>query len=305
MKKLLLTLIVLSFGVQINAQTIDSCVVIQPGFGEGFDTEVFSCAPCGYDTTNYGNIQDICATAWTNGGNPGVVRSLMYFNLAIVPSNYIISSAKLSLFHNPISPEGSHNSLTGSNTSMIQRIITAWDDQTVTWNTQPQTTIQNQVLLPASTSATQNYIDMDVTQLVVDMIANPNSSYGFMFKLQVESYYRKLVFASSDHTNSALHPKLEICMYPDPTSIGEVNSNNLNVNIFPNPVQDILNIKISNFKQGAQLKLFDIAGRLLMEKSISSEQTQINVSGFAKGVYIVEIQSEESSIARQKVVIGR
>jgi hypothetical protein len=46
-------------------------------------------------------------------------------------------------------------------------------------------------------------------------------------------------------------------------------------------------------------------GRVLMEKTLMSNKMQIDVSGFSKGVYIVEVQSKKLGIARQKFVINR
>ncbi len=37
-----------------------------------------------------------------------------------------------------------------------------------------------QVLIPTSITNTQNYIDINVTAFIMDMVANPASNYGFM-----------------------------------------------------------------------------------------------------------------------------
>jgi hypothetical protein len=174
----------------------------------------------------------------------------------------------------------------------------------VTWNTQPQTTTVNQVLIPSTTSSTQNFIDIDVTQLVSDMINNPASSFGFLFKLQTEQYYRKLVFASSDHPVDSLHPKLEVCIQSTVGVNPSVDNNSFR--IYPNPSKDKITIEYNQIKvEQVQIKLYSMEGRVLMEKTLMSNKMQIDVSGFSKGVYIVEVQSKKLGIARQKVVINR
>ncbi len=305
MNRVLFLAIVLSVSIfRLNAQSIDSCVVFQPAFEEGIDAEVFSCSSYGYDTLNFGSINDICATAWTKGGDTSIIRSLLFFNINFLPSGYTVLSAKLSLYHNPTSPEGQHSSMSGPNKSVIQRIITPWQEDYVTWNTQPQTTTQNQVLVSASTSSTQNFIDIDVTQLVVDMMNNPTTSYGFMIKLQDENYYRKLVFASSDHPDSALHPKLEVCLQASSTSIPNINGNKSSITVFPNPADNFVSISIKDFNEDIIVSLFDITGRKLMEKSVLSSQTQFDISRFANGVYFLEIKCGESIKSRQKFIIN-
>lgn len=188
----------------LKAQTT---VTLQPTPAQGKDAEVFSCIPCGYDTKNYGTKKDFNAFAWTNGGNLTMVRSLIQFDLSFIPANALISSAQLSLYFNSTSPEGYHS---GTNASYLQKIIAPWGETTVTWNNQPATTTTNQVLLPTSSSNTQNYLNINVTNLISDMALNPATNYGFMIKLVDETIMKKMIFASSDHVTATMRPKLVI-----------------------------------------------------------------------------------------------
>ncbi len=67
-----------------------------------------------------------------------------------------------------------------------------------------------------------------------------------------------------------------------------LNDNNLeSVQIYPNPVNDILHIQHShtNFK----LKLLDISGKIIMEyKNVN----QIDISNLEKGIYLLEFENE-------------
>src|SRR5262249_35786347 len=139
----------------------------------GKDALIADCVPCGYDTSNWGLHPDFAAAAWTNMGNPSNERSLVQFDLSSIPPSAQITSALLSLFHNPTPASApGHSQLSGPNDALLQRITSTWDEMTVTWNTQPTTTTQNQVTLPPSTSATQDYTNIDVTALVQDMVNN-------------------------------------------------------------------------------------------------------------------------------------
>jgi len=123
-------------------------------------------------------------------------------------TNTVIKNAVLYLFAFN-SPDGQHSQLDGSNASVIQRITQEWDENTVTWNNQPATTEVNQVNVPASSAPDQNY-EINVTQLIQDIIYDPENGHGLMLKLETESYYRSLIFASSDNPDTSLHPKLVI-----------------------------------------------------------------------------------------------
>lgn len=181
-------------------------LTLQPGT-EGKDASIFSCIPCGYNTKNYGSTADFLATAWTNGGNTSNIRSLLQFDLSSIPSSATVTSAKLSLYYKTSASTGDHS---GSNESYVRKVISSWDESTVTWDNQPSLSTAGQLMLSKSTSATQDFVDIDVTDLVRDWVAAPSSNFGLMMLLQNESPYRQLAFASGDHTESAKRPKLVI-----------------------------------------------------------------------------------------------
>lgn len=61
--------------------------------------------------------------------------------------------------------------------------------------------------------------------------------------------------------------------------------------IYPNPVKDIIKIEISgsNAIQRNLLFVSNIEGKIIFQKSFSSQLTEIDMSGFSKGVYILKI----------------
>lgn len=177
-------------------------ITLQPGGNSGKDAEVFSLEP----TTNFNNDL-IRANAWTFSGFFGVQRAFIDFDFSTIPADAKIESAYLSLY-SPGNPNSQSQS--GSNATYIKRVIENWGELNVTWNSQPAFTELNRVLLPSSSSDYQNYTDIDVTNLVEDMFADPDHSYGFMLQLQTENNPRRLAFASSDHVNVNLLPKLVI-----------------------------------------------------------------------------------------------
>ena len=165
---------------------------------------------------NNGENENFYAMAWTNEGNPVIIRSLIEFDLSFIPPTSFIISSYLSLYNNPdcLSNNGEHSSLSGPNTCWLQRITQEWDEHVVIWANQPTVTTLHQVTLPQSISPHQDYEDIDVTQLITDMIQNPETSHGFMLRLAQESYWRCMIFASSDHQNPEWRPKLVITYFP-------------------------------------------------------------------------------------------
>ena len=80
-------------------------------------------------------------------------------------------------------------------------------------------------------------------------------------------------------------------------SSSDFSQNNIEVGLYPNPVNDVLNIEIENNIQS--IEIYNIQG----QKVLSSNQKQINVSDLATGMYMVRIQDIDNNIATKKIVI--
>ena len=184
----------------------------------------------------------------------------------------------------------------GSNEILISRITSAWNESTVTWNNQPTITIQNQLLLPPSTSSTQDYTNINVTAMVQDMINNPVQSFGFMLQLANEAYYRSVLFASSDHSNPALHPLLQIC-FDYPTGITENKYPVENFNIYPNPVANQFTIYDGRFTI-SEIQVIDMFGQLVLsqEPGAKSQKQVIDVSSLSPGIYFVTLKGDKVNL---------
>lgn len=76
-------------------------------------------------------------------------------------------------------------------------------------------------------------------------------------------------------------------------------------NIFPNPAHAQITISSSQLlKSKTKVVMMDIAGRILLAKQWTKDQSKINISleGFAPGLYIVKIEDEKSA-QYQKLIV--
>lgn len=154
---------------------------------------------------NAGYMIPSVASAVGSNGN----RALIAFNLNAIPAGATLVSAKLNLY--ALGPFGSVQGHFGAtNSCYLRRVVQNWSEYAATWNNQPATVTQNQVILQPSTGSAQNYLNINVTQLVQDMISNPSAGFGFLLGLVTEVNTNGLCFASRDHSNPALHPTLDI-----------------------------------------------------------------------------------------------
>ena len=299
-KKLLLATACYLITALSIAQTTTT-LTLQPDAAAGKDAEIFSCAPCGYTTLNFGTKRDLNAIAWTNGGKQSNVRSLIQFDLSGIPANATVTDAKLNLYFNPTSEEGKHAQIFGSNKSYLQRITSSWTESTVTWNTQPSVTTLNQVSLAGTTSSTQSFSNINVTQLIVDSRNNPASSFGFMLKLQQEKSYRKLIFASSDNATASIRPKLVITYTtPSPLVVNGNGFSNDELQIVPNPSKGETKLLLNvNEKTLAQVSVYDATGiskiGFLSSLTKGFNEIKFDAAALNRGVYFVSITTADKS----------
>jgi hypothetical protein len=72
----------------------------------------------------------------------------------------------------------------------------------------------------------------------------------------------------------------------------KLNCNRSEIVVYPNPVTDILNINITNAQDNeTQANLFDNSGRLLQSKKLISGTNTIDMTKFAKGIFLLSLKN--------------
>lgn len=209
MKKILLLLVVAAgflFGLSSCEENDPPVyrVVLSPDASSGKDVSILS--------TNLEVGPDVpymSAFAQSMMAQPANSRILLEFNLDIIPSYAHVLNATLSLYADSTVYE-SHINEYGSNACWVQRVTSGWDPYSVNWDNQPATTEEYQVELPTTTSDTESFPSIDVTDMVQQMISGADGNHGFMIRLQDETPYRRMTFASSENSNETIRPRLVI-----------------------------------------------------------------------------------------------
>ena len=171
---------------------------------------------------NLGQHQELVYSYWTFYAldlKEGANRSYLNFpELSNIPDSATIISAKLSLFgltSSKVLKEGnSHYSsstyLNGApeNKGWIKRVIEPWNENTITWNTQPNTTESGRIELRSTIKQyNDDFLDLDVTTLVQTMVSI-QQLFGFSLQLQIEEIYRGAGFHSSESDDPSKRPLL-------------------------------------------------------------------------------------------------
>lgn len=89
----------------------------------------------------------------------------------------------------------------------------------------------------------------------------------------------------------------------DLSAVKDLRVDEMDVSVYPNPVQNQLNIKLVNTNlRNLNLTLFDVSGKIVISKNANSfnkSEYQFDVSNLNTGLYLLKIISEEKSITKK------
>lgn len=234
---------------------------------------------------NYSTAGQNAAFAINGNSGLNLNRAIFSFDLGSIPQNATITSAKLDLFAN--TNVGSLNGHMGANQCYLQRVSAPWNENTVTWNNAPVGSTQNQVTLAQSTTTNQDYLDIDVTGMVADMVVNGN--YGFLLKLVNETPTAGLLFCSMEYPDANKHPHLEVC-YTLGTDVVTQTFTEQNINVFPNPTNGIFNVNITKTGNAKSIiEVYNINGALVQSTTTAQNNNTLDLSGNPAGIYLIKV----------------
>ncbi|MEP6683073.1 MAG: DNRLRE domain-containing protein [Parafilimonas sp.] len=183
-------------------------LTLRPGPKHGQD--VYFDKDQGVESDNLNYVPELCANSWTINGS--LYRSGFYIrfdSLMLVPSGSHVVSAKLYLYglSNSLStPQGDN----GDNACYVDRVISEWDQSTLTYLNRPKNSIDHSVTMAASTSQWNYNAVVDVTSYVSYFVEKPSENYGFYIHLIDQAQYRSMVFGSSEQSDKNFRPKLVV-----------------------------------------------------------------------------------------------
>ncbi len=171
-----------------------TCVCIQRGMlGNVADAYIWAAAP-----DNNGGTSDMLYAGLVGSGEK---RSLIRFDLGVIPAGVIVDSATLYLY------------LTTASYQIVRvhEITATWSETGVTWNNFGNSfaSAQSASFLADSTG----FHSADVTELVRAW-AGGTPNYGLLLEENLVGFD---AFKSSEYSDIPYRPALEVCYYPQPT----------------------------------------------------------------------------------------
>lgn len=80
------------------------------------------------------------------------------------------------------------------------------------------------------------------------------------------------------------------------TKIGEYKQEVIEVDLFPNPTSDILNVEMNNAMEIGSYDLIDVSGRVIMTGGFESSLFSIQLNSLARGAYTLNIRNEKGEL---------
>ena len=277
---------------------IDSSYTIQPDQETGKDASINSLISYLKDDN-----QSLVSSVWEYDEGWGTGRCFLDFDLSHIDNNQTVTLAELSLFHDPNSSISGHVNNGKSNELLISRITESWNDDELNWDNQPTFSLNNQVLVASSNIYNQDYLDIDVTDLFAEMLAQPDESYGFMIQLLDESsgnYNRNVVFASSDNDNPELRPKLTFYTH-DYSGFEESAIINNRVTVFPNPSNGEFKIEVSENTDAIVCTVSDSFGNYIYASKSLNNKFTVDLVAQPPGVYFLTLIIDKRVITKKLI----
>ncbi len=106
----------------------------------------------------------------------------------------------------------------------LRRVIEDWEEDTVTWNSRPDSTSQGELEFTAYPDI--EWLDLDVTDLVQSWLDSTYPNYGFCFLRLDDLNNHSWAFCSKEYYDPAYYPKLTLDFTSpvESTSLGEIKA---------------------------------------------------------------------------------
>ncbi|WP_296317490.1 Ig-like domain-containing protein [Winogradskyella sp. UBA3174] len=116
--------------------------------------------------------------------------------------------------------------------------------------------------------------------------------------------YYVTVFNAVDFDEASVRVEIDFDCNLEPSD----ENLDFNITIYPNPANDIVNIKMQGSFETSDIKLYDLTGKLVLSKTVTNQyydptvNTQLNISALDVGVYIIRIKDEYNEITKRLIV---
>ncbi len=112
----------------------------------------------------------------------------------------------------------------------------------------------------------------------------------------------QVAFQSVSNTSGSVSQGVQYAFEISTLSLEE-NALQLSLMAYPNPTQELLNLRVGNYnKENLAYKLVDLEGKVISEASMHSEETTIDMKQLPVATYFVEVNNEGKKVQTFKII---
>jgi len=181
--------------ITVSLAMVEKTITIQPGPNEGEDSFVSSSLP----DDNFFNYVYLRIGRWGDT----IRRSYLQFDLSTLPVDAIIIYADLKLYQ-------SSTNGTGDLTIGVHKITGNWEENTITWNNQPNYYPTPESITPVIMDDA-TWLSWDISTLLQGWVDGSIANHGIVLVGSTAVSFIEVFIHSSDYLNTPdQRPKLEI-----------------------------------------------------------------------------------------------
>ena len=72
--------------------------------------------------------------------------------------------------------------------------------------------------------------------------------------------------------------------------------------VYPNPVSELITIKVEELKDDLQLMLYSVEGKQVAHHKITALETKLDIAHLAKGSYFLSITAQNEMVKTYKIL---
>tara|TARA_R110001632_G_scaffold43376_6_gene110143 strand:+ start:152300 stop:153046 length:747 start_codon:yes stop_codon:yes gene_type:complete len=157
--------------------------------------------------------------------------------------------------------------------------------------------------LPSSDSSqdwslVSNTVSGSTRTIVATRANNTGDSDDFIFNPAAGSL--SVIYAHGSSTTYAYHGGTRGFTTLGVT-LGISENKLLSFKMFPNPASDLVNIQLPSGSDKAEVSIFDYTGRLMKSKTITSNDSKLDVNNLSNGMYLIRVTSN-NKIGAQRFI---
>ena len=86
------------------------------------------------------------------------------------------------------------------------------------------------------------------------------------------------------------------------TKVNDIQISGVEIKVYPNPTSDFITVHFSKIVEKSTYLLFNLSGKLILQKNIESTDAKIDMTSFAEGTYILKLNSGQQPLQTFKII---